>query len=855
MAITINVQGAPASGGGGNNQNPTPQPQQPTPTPQPSNPPSQQPQPTGGQNNSSNSIPFTVTQGAPTQPASPQPTQPTQQPNTGSQSNQSQPTTQTVTPAGQNPPANQPKPSQPIRYQRPDFNQFKSNGQSPIDQPLPTSERMVNDVRAEISRRGIILVPGTQNFSTMLNTLQQQQRGNIMGQIDSVHDARIQDIDKRDAALYTEIKARLDASRQSELDGVTDPLQASIINKRYDELEDREFKNAGKFFAGEYAQVESDRSAQKAEAEQRLTEALQRLTEELSQGNKDSYLGQLRDKYKTAVWERDNAATEEEVREASREAAKIQERMQRAMNPGASPTMQRWLGAAGTIATTAIHTGIRLDELGIQEDYLGLGMASSVLNGNATAAIRQRNAIERQENSTLATGIGAGAGAIAGAAIGSYFGGVGAIPGYLIGGLIGTLLGTGGGALVSHAMNRDLMIEDERTKVADLWKQEEQRIMGFNNLVMLYRGQSSNPDNIEGLRRTMVAFSGENKIPMSDGRNQRFKPLSPWTRSEDQLDLYDLGYTAPEFAEKFAQRIKQRGMVTKRGETFQQASQRALEADALERVYSLNSGALGQLSAFDRFGRNDANQDFTNLAFTLANLNTTGMQNGSWARSDEFAGYMTQLQGQQLSTFLTVDNERAARQIATGQGIFGDKFGPQAMRGIQQINDRIQNPAGGFAQTLLYDVIQELYPDTRGDLRKIEMAQYDPSKQDRIQKAYARRIASIYGSPETTSGFLAFQEIYGIENPNVLNPLAKQMLRGGLEAKALDKSHTASEQAAVLNNGYTPEVTQKYNALADQQMKSLLNYQATITKVVQNILDKLQDDISDKLQEAVDNLK
>ena len=794
MAITINVNGIQS--GGGNQQPPTP-PQQPPTPPTPPTPPS------GGGFSGGN------------------------------------------------------QPPQPYKYQRPDFSQYgpsTSSGGGVVNRPLPTSDMLVQDIRREMSTRGVFLVPGTNNFSTMMNTLRQSQRSNVMGAIDSDYNARMADITDRKTALVSEIETRIENARQSELAGATSQNDIDDINKRYNNLLNRDKGNADKFFASEINAATQERDSQQIEAENRLTEAMQRLTDELSQGNKDSYLNQLRDKYKEQVWRRDNANTEEEAREASREAAKIQERMQRATNPGASPGLTRWLGAAGTIATTAIHTGIRLDELGIQEDYMGFGMASSILNGNATAAIRQRNALERQQNSTLATGIGVGAGALIGAGIGSYFGGVGAVPGYIIGGLIGTLFGTGGGALASHVMNRDLIAEDERTRVADLWKQEEQRMMGFNNLVMLSRGLSSNPNDIEGLRRQLISSSGENIIPLYVGEGRRFNPVSPWTRSENQLDLYDLGYTAPEFAEKFAQRIKQRGMVTKRGESFLQASQRALEADALERIYSLNSGALGQLSAFDRFGKNDANQDFTNLAFTLAKLNTTGMQNGAWARSDEFLGYMTQLGSAQRSAFLTVDNERAGRQIATGQAIFGDRFGQEAMQGIQSINNQIQNPGGGFAKTLLYDVIQELYPDTRGDLRKIKMAQYDPSKQNRIQTEYAKRIASIYGSPETTSGFLAFQEIYGIQNPNVLNPLAKQMLRGGLEARGLDKSHTASGEAGVLNNGYTPEVSQKYNALADQQMKSLLSYQSTITQVVQNILEKLQNDISNKLQEAVDNL-
>lgn len=940
--------------------------------------------------------------------------------------NQQPPTNPTpYTPPSPTPqPQPQPQPqSQQTTYQRPDFSQYAPTASSQgVNNPLPTADRMVNDIRAEISRRGVILVPGTQNFSTMLNTIQQNQRTSVMGQIDSQYFQRIQDIDKRDAALFNEIKARLDSMRQSELSGVTDPIAIKTINRRYDNLEEREFRKAGKFFAGEYEAANQERSTQTAEAEQRLTEALQRLTEELSQGNKDSYLNNLRDKYKEQIWRRDNATTEEEVREASREAAKIQERMQRGMS-ASNPNLQRWLGVAGTIATTAISTGVQLDRIGIQQGYIGLDMASSVLNGNAFAAIRQENALKEQRNSAIYNGIGMAGGALVGAAIGSAFGGVGAIPGYVIGGLLGGLAGTGVGTLGSHLANRSMFVEDERTRVADLWRQEEGRITAFNDLVMLTRGRFTNPKDISGIRRLMVESSGERPFtppaPQEEdfvssvtnsvisyvknaitptlsgwqpsdsvkrditfregaamykstydpnlrkmvGKNKSFEEVaegfvgvlpddirekvlsnreladnlysyaynvgtgnfrkrvvpalqryyegkgsvdeitssmwaegdkdpnlgglrkrrakeragvrralrgetsggssvsadydeSPallnqiWRKSDDYLDIYDLGYTAPEFAQQAARRIKQRGFIS------DDALENAFYGDALERVFSLNSGTLGQLSIYDRFGRNNANQDFVNLAYTLDRLGTTGMRQGAWARSDEFAGYMTQLQQGQRSTFLTVDNARVGRQIATGQDIFGNKFGAEALQGIQQVNNTIQNPKGGFAQTLLYDVIQELFPNTRGRIDLIEQAQYDPTKQNEIQQEYQRRIQSIYGGVDTTAGYLAAQEIWGIQNPNVMMPIVEQLGRkGGLEAQRLDRSHKVSDEVAILNNGYTPEVTQKTNAMADQQMKSLLHYQETITEVVQNILDKIETSVANKLQEAVDNLK
>lgn len=745
-----------------------------------------------------------------------------------------------------------PPPPPFIPYQRPDYDQYKPNASTPGGAVMPTTDRLVGDIRAEITRRGVMLIPGTQNFNTMMNTLQQQQRSNLMGQIDNQRDARLQDIDKRADSLMDEIKTRVDISRASELAG-SDPLLSKSINDRWDKKLERERTAAGAMFEREEAAVNAETDQQRAEAEQNLTEAIQRLTEELSQGNKDSYLNQLRDKYKEQIWMRDNAATKDEVREHSREAAKIQERMQRAMNPGASQAMMRWLGVAGTVGATAINTGVQLDRNAIQQDYVGLSMASSILNGNATAAIRQQNALKEQRNTALYSGIGTAGGALIGAGIGSMFGGVGAVPGWAIGALIGTLAGTGVGTLGSHLANRSLFIEDERTQAADLWKQEEQRMMGFNDLVMLTRGRK---EDIESVRNYYINSSGE-------------KSMAPiWGRSAINLDLYDLGYTAPEFAQQVSRRIKQRGFANN-------ADENALYADALERVFSMSNGALGQLSAYDRFSsntwfvqsangkirplRNNANRDFTNLAYTLAELGTTGMEEGSWARSDEFAGYMSQLQQQQRSTFLTVDNQRAARQVATGQKIFGDKFGAEAMQGIQQVNSRIQNPGGGFAKTLLYDVIQEVVPETRGRIDLIQQVQYGylhPEKQNEIQQEYQKRINQIYGGVNTAGGYLANKEIWGIENPNIMMPIVNQLSRkGGLEAQQLNTEHSVKETTSVLTNGYTPKMTQRINAAADEQMKSLLGYQDKMTKIVNNILKRLEDDISKKLDEAVSNLK
>lgn len=740
------------------------------------------------------------------------------------------------------------------QYQRPDVTPYlKSQVQQGINTPLPTSDRLVNDVRAEISRRGVLLIPGTQNFTTMLNTLHQNQRSSLMGQINAQYDLRMTDIDNRRDALMLEISNRYNAEREDVLRGVKDPLLRKKIDERYDKNIEWEEKRIASLFESQYNAVEEEQRTQSNEAEDRLTEALQRLTEELSQGNKDSYLNNLRDKYKEQIWRRDNASTEDEVREAGREAAKIQERMQRAMSPNSGIN---W----GVIATTAIGGMANMANIYAQgerlEDQRNWGlpiqMSRAILSGNAYSAYAQQASAEQQRienNWTLGgaalgavTGIGSGilTGMGAGAALGSAIPGFGTAIGAIVGTAIGaatTILGAQGGYFFGGG--RELEREKKKADAADLWSQVEGRMTQFNGLAMMLR-PFANGSSISSIRDFLINQANE-----SDGSGA-------FVNGDDHLDLYDLGYTAPEFAQQIVNRVRARGFSKGISD-----AEYALRQDALERYYNMSPNSLTALSAYDRFGSNDANQDFINLVTTLSSMNTLGMSgNGGYIRGEEFAGYMTQLGQQQRSAFLTVDNARSGRQIATGQALFGTRFGAEAMQGIQQVNNTIQNPRGGFAQTLLYDVIQELYPETRGRIDKIEQAQYDPDKQNRIQQEYQRRIQSIYGGVDTTAGYLAAQEIWGIQNPNIMMPIVRQLgKRGGLEAHGLKTGDVNSVTDVLNNEGYTPAATQRLRNASDQQTAILLKYQDEMKNIASDILAAITKDVREKLDEAVKELK
>lgn len=743
-------------------------------------------------------------------------------------------------------------PNQP--YRRIDLNQYiPQRVQNPA---MPGSDRMVEDIRREISQRGVLLVPGTANFSTMMNTLQQNQRNVINSNILSKYDQNIESVEDAREKAHADVVNNIASALQGELFGITDPFKIKGIKDKYSKLEEKEHDRVDAAFDPIIQRIQNDRAQAESESEDNLTRAIEELTAEIKQGNPDSYLNRLKDDYKTAIYKRDNAATEADAIEASKEASKIQERIARA-NGAPDPRMMRLAGGAVTAVGLLGNAAFQSAQISDRMQWgLGLEQASSILNGNAFQAIRQRNAYESQQASTW-WGAGAGAvGALGGAAIGSMFGGVGAIPGYIIGGLIGALAGGVGGQAGAYYLggNRERVREDYRAQASELWRAEEQRISQFNDLAMLTRG---NNGYVGGVRNWYINQSQDPlmKAIMGDmgGFGNETVPAvnaaEAFNPNNQGLDLYDLGYTSPEFAQQAARRIKQRGMV--RGDSIENA----LYADALERIFSLSSGALGTLSQYDRFGRNNANQDFADLAGTLDRLGTTGMRQGAWARSDEFLGYMTQLGQSQRSTFLTVDNARSARQVATGQAMFGDKFGAEAMRGIEAVNNQVQNPGGGYAKTMLYDVIQELYPDTRGDIRKIREAQYDPSKQNAIQKAFAQRVQEMYGGADTTSGFLAFEEIYGINNPNVLNPIVKQMTEGGgLEATKLSKANQDELVKPISQGDYTPQVTKELHKTADAQMAELLNYEKDLVQISQDLLKIIRQDIKETLKEAVNKL-
>lgn len=638
-----------------------------------------------------------------------------------------------------------------------------SGGQTPLPgggtTAMPTYDRLAQDIRREIASRGVVMVPGSSNFNQFMTSVQQQQRDKAYQAIDEKYDYRFETLHSQRKAEEDAIRQKVESERQSALSGITNPIAIRNINESYDKTLQRRLKSVDDKYESEYQRLEQEQAGEIVEVEKRLADVMRDLIDELKRGNPNSYLGQLRSQHREALWKRDNAETEEEVRAASREAAQIEQKISKAM--GSQNILQRFGAGWGTFTSIA---GVGMNAY---QNYLAntgsqIGVLSSAANGDIFAAMEQDLARRKQNSSAWGAGIGGAIGGIGGgvaAAFGSL--GIGTGAGIAGGAALGSSIGSWIGSSVFDLMHGD---EVNQVKLGSLWSQQEKRLQEYTQLAMMTRGTSiwgngtGDKNNIDDLRYTLSKM----------GQKDSFK-------TEGGLDIYDLGYSSSEASKMIAQRLSQRGFISG-GNNFK----RSMTADALEKVFNMSNGSLGQLSSYDRYG-NDANQDFTNLIASLSRMGTLGMSGGQVLRANEFMGYQQQLLESQKSWMMNPDTNFANRQLLAAQSVYGNSLDSRGIQALSRMNEAITNPAEGMTKVMTYDVIQNLFPETKGNLLEIRKKQYsdDPKVRAEIQKAMFNKLTNVYGDVDTTSGYLALSQYTGIQNPYELQKWVNQM-KGGL---------------------------------------------------------------------------
>lgn len=278
--------------------------------------------------------------------------------------------------------------------------------------------------------------------------------------------------------------------------------------------------------------------------------------------------------------------------------------------------------------------------------------------------------------------------------------------------------------------------------------------------------EAQKSDQMAGLAALIRNDSQYGAGTIRDTRAGMYRNL--WNYSPNgQIGIYDMGLSVPEFASQAQGRIRQRGVM-------QNGLSEAYFQEALERVFSLNQGALGQASRYDRYGTNMTDA-LSNLVERLSRISNSGISQGNYVRAQEYLD-MQQALMQQYMQFQNNPNVGIAnKEIAAFSQLKNYTVDSRTAGEISSVRGMITNPQNDRMKAILYSTVEEMNPKKfagRSDL--IDQAINDPAQQGHIIRAFMQRIQNMYGGFDTPMGYWAARNAL----PNVPVGRLRQIWQG-----------------------------------------------------------------------------
>lgn len=277
---------------------------------------------------------------------------------------------------------------------------------------LPADERMISDIRREMQSRGVLLVPGSQGLSQILNEYKRQLGDQARSEITQKYQAQRDDLAGRRTAAYRGIERDIEAFYRKGVAGDDDPNDPAT-QAYWREYANKKFAPAwtrvGKEFDKEEQSLAAEEEAAKSRVETELTDAIKRLTDTFEREAKtnpdvpDSYINRLRAQQKAIIGERDSATDEAGAIAASKRLAEVNEQLRRAMT-GEDTTqnrggggwgvalsgmrgMEQFMGAAGSGNLAGMINGLGGTGVGIASAMGGLSLSGAATAMGVIAAI------------------------------------------------------------------------------------------------------------------------------------------------------------------------------------------------------------------------------------------------------------------------------------------------------------------------------------------------------------------------------------------------------------------------------------------------------------------------------------
>lgn len=205
---------------------------------------------------------------------------------------------------------------------------------------IPDNSRMIEDIRREMRSRGVLMVPGTNNMSQLINQYGQNLRSDVNDRITDQFDSRRQDIRNKYGAKYQEIEDNLEKQKQQRLASSgtpNDPFLIAAIDQQQESVRNQLFKKYGQMQDQEEAALDQEEAEARKTADEELTKAIKELTdyfkrEEKSGVDENSYIGKLRAQQRELIQQRESARTEDEAAGYSRQLAEVNEKLREVLS-------------------------------------------------------------------------------------------------------------------------------------------------------------------------------------------------------------------------------------------------------------------------------------------------------------------------------------------------------------------------------------------------------------------------------------------------------------------------------------------------------------------------------------------
>ena len=356
-------------------------------------------------------------------------------------------------------------------------------------------------------------------------------------------------------------------------------------------------------------------------------------------------------------------------------------------------------------------------------------------------------------------------------------------------------------------------------------------------MASLAQNQAKKSDQMAGLAALIKndPFYGDGTI--ENAREHMFSSLYDFQPTKKGVDIYDLGMSTTQFAQSATQRIRQRGMAN-------EGLSEAFYQEALERVFSLDAGSLGQAGKYDRYGVN-ATDAISNLVERLSRIQNSGVTQGNYARVQEYFNLQQGIM-QQLMRFQDRPNIGIAnKEIEAFAQLQNYTVDSRTGSDIAAVRNTITNPQNDRMKAILYSTVEEMNPEKyagRSDL--IDRAIHDPKQQGAILRAFIQKIQNMYGGTDTPMGYWAGKALLSsIESPERRDAILRGITSGRAgqtlaNGKFLEKGSDGFKELFTQEaKGYSSDVSQIATQMSDTVYMAIENLgnelSAAIDKAVQ----------------------